>query len=83
MSDRTRRQPQTAQKPKAATKPKATTPKASKGSTRKGLRHPNGGLKLDQKKFGTSASDQENHVNVPDEMMQELMGNDFVKSYYA
>lgn len=81
MSDRTRRPPQTAPKPKP-TKPKAR-PKGSKGSKGKGPRKPNGGLKLEPREFGTSASDQENHVNVPDEMMQELMGNDFAKSYYA
>jgi len=35
------------------------------------------------KQFGTSSTDQENHVSIPPELQQDQYGNDFIKTMLA
>ena len=66
---------------KASTQPKRTQSSGDRrpSNSSGGNRTPSRGTKG----FGTSSTDQENHVHVPPELMPEIYGNEFMKTMLA
>jgi hypothetical protein len=67
---------------RASTQPKRTQQSGDRRPSSGQTRTPSGGGTRGGQ-FGTSSTDQENHVHVPPELMPEIYGNEFMNTMLA
>ncbi len=77
MGNRTRRKASTQSTSKASSSDRRPTNSGSNNGGRTPTQKPKGS------QFGTSSTDQENHVHVPPELMPEIYGNEFMNTMLA